>query len=140
MLPEVGLWLALMLVPFVALCVAAGMTWSLKAKGVLGAVVPTVGILGAVVLVMGLCGWSPLGETALIGPIINGFSPATNTTMLVDPWSRIDGFAEGPAFGRASLAISAILAAAVYGTIVYTLILGMVKGFDQTVRKLSGTG
>lgn len=140
MLPEAGLWLGLMLVPFVAVCVASGMAWSLKAKGVLGAVVPTVGIIGAVVLVMGLCGWSGFGETALIGPIVNGFSPATNAAMLVDPWDRIDGFTEGQAFGRVSLAIAAAIAAAGYSVIVYALITGMVKGFDQTVRKLSGTG
>ncbi|CAN0516593.1 unnamed protein product, partial [Laminaria digitata] len=140
-LPEVGLWLAMMLVPFVALCVAAGMSWSLKAKGVLGAVVPTVGIIGAVVLVLGLCGGSAFGRTALLGPVVNGFSPATNVAMLVDPWNRIEGFAgEGELFGRVSLALAAVFAAAGYSTVVYALIFGMVKGFDQTVRKLSGTG
>ncbi|MEM9419881.1 MAG: hypothetical protein AAGA25_12645 [Planctomycetota bacterium] len=140
-LPEVGLWLALMLVPFIALCVASGMAWSLKAKGVLGAVVPTVGIIGAVVLVMGLCGWSGFGTTALIGPVVNGFSPATNAAMLINPWDRVDGFVgEGEIFGRVSLALAALVAAAGYSMIVYALIAGMVKGFDQTVRKLSGTG
>jgi len=140
-IPEAGLWLALMLVPFVAVCVASGMAWSLKAKGVLGAVVPTVGIIGAVVLVMGLCGWSGFGTTALVGPIVNGFSPATNTAMLVNPWGRVDGFAgDGEWFGRVSLGVAALIAAAGYSVVVYTLITGMVKGFDQTVRKLSGTG
>ncbi|MEO1237819.1 MAG: ABC transporter permease subunit, partial [Planctomycetota bacterium] len=139
-LPEAGLWLALMLVPFVAVCVASGMAWSLKAKGVLGAVVPTVGILGAVVLVLGLCGWYGIGKTALIGPVINGFSPATSAAMLVDPWDRVEGFAEGQTFGRASLAFAAVAAAGGYGAVVYAMVAGMVRGFDQTVRKLSGTG
>lgn len=139
-LPEVGLWLALMLVPFVALCVAAGMFWSLQAKSVLGAVVPTVGIMGAVVLVLGLCGGSPFGSTTLLGPVVNGFSPATNAAMLIDPWARVEGFAgDGELFGRTSLGIAAVFAAAGYSTVVYALIIGMVKGFDQTVRKLSGT-
>ena len=140
LLPEVPVLLALMLVPFVALCVASGMAWSLKAKGVLGAVVPTVAIIGALVLVLGLCGWSPLGRAPLVGPVINGFSPATNAAMLVDPWDRLDGFAEGPAVGRVSLLIAALVAAGGYSAIVYGLIAGMVRGFDQTVRKLSGTG
>ncbi|MEM1108136.1 MAG: hypothetical protein AAGH99_05530 [Planctomycetota bacterium] len=140
-LPEAGVWLALMLVPFLAVCVASGMAWSLKAKGVLGAVVPTVGIIGVVVLVMGLCGWSGLGETPLVGPVVNGFSPATNAAMLVNPWERVDGFlGEGELFGRVSLGFAAVIAAGGYGVIVYALIAGMVKGFDQTVRKLSGTG
>lgn len=139
-IPEAGLWLALMLVPFVAVCVASGMAWSLKAKGVLGAVVPTVGIIGVVVLVMGLCGWSGFGTTALVGPIVNGFSPATNTAMLINPWERVDGFAgDGELFGRVSLGVAALIAATGYSVIVYALITGMVKGFDQTVRKLSGT-
>lgn len=141
LLPEAGVVLGLMLVPFVALCVASGMAWSLKAKGVLGAIVPTVGIIGAIVLVMGLCGWSELGQMPLIGPIINGFSPATSAAMLVDPWDRLEDFAgDGEAVGRISLLIAGGIAAAGYFVIVYALILGMVKGFDQTVRKLSGTG
>ncbi|MEM1027639.1 MAG: hypothetical protein AAGJ38_06115 [Planctomycetota bacterium] len=140
-IPEAGVWMAMMLVPFIAVCVASGMAWSLKAKGVLGAVVPTVGIIGAVVLVMGLCGWSGFGTTALVGPIVNGFSPATNAAMLVNPWERVDGFAgDGELFGRVSLAVAALIAAAGYSLIVYALITGMVKGFDTTVRKLSGTG
>ncbi|MEM8737763.1 MAG: ABC transporter permease subunit [Planctomycetota bacterium] len=139
-LPEAGLWLGLMLVPFVAVCVASGMAWSLKAKGVLGAVVPTVGIMGAVVLVVGTCAGSGFGQTTLIGPIVNGFSPATNSAMLVDPWDRVDGFAQGPGFGRATLGIGAVVAAGGYGMVVYAMVTGMVKGFDQTVRKLSGTG
>ncbi|MEM7625738.1 MAG: ABC transporter permease subunit [Planctomycetota bacterium] len=141
-LPEVGLWLAFMLVPFVALCVTAGMWWSLKAKSVLGAVVPTVGIIGGLaVLLPGLCGGSNFGETTLLGPVVNGFSPSTNLSTLIDPWSRVEGFAgEGELFGRASLGIAAIFAAACYSTVVYTLISMMVKNFDQTVRKLSGTG
>lgn len=140
-LPEVGLWLALMIVPFVALCIATGMFWSLNKKSVLGAVAASVGIMGAVVLVLGGCvTYGGLGQASLLGPIINGFSPATNAAMLVDPWDRVNGFAEGQFFGRVSLGVAALIAAAGYSTIVYALILGMVKGFDQTVRKLSGTG
>ncbi|MEM9881877.1 MAG: ABC transporter permease subunit [Planctomycetota bacterium] len=139
-LPEAGLWLAMMLVPFVALCVAAGMAWSLKAKGVLGAVVPTVGVVGSLVLVLGLCGWSELGRITVVGPVINGLSPATCAALLVDPWDRLEGFALAPATGRVSLGVAALVAAGVYGVIVWTLLTGMVKGFDQTVRKLSGTG
>jgi ABC-type transport system involved in multi-copper enzyme maturation permease subunit len=140
LLPEAGLWLGVMLVPFVALCVAAGMGWSLKAKSVLGAVVPTVGIIGALTLVLGLCGYSGFGTTALVGPVINAFSPATGAWMLIDPWDRVQGFAEDTGFGRVSLGVAAALAAAGYGTIVYALLVGMVRSFDQTVRKLSGTG
>ena len=43
-------------------------------------------------------------------------------------------------FGRVSLAVAAVAAAVGYGLIVYALVMGMVRGFDQTVRRLSGTG
>ncbi len=139
-LPEAGLWLLLMLVPFVALCVAAGMAWSLKARGVMGAVVPTLGIMGAVALVLGLCGVSDFGQTAVVGPIVNAFSPVSGTMMVIDPWSRVNGFAESVGFGRGSLAFAALAAAGGYGTIVWGMITSMVRGFDRTVRELAGTG
>lgn len=139
-LPEAGVLLAVMLVPFVSLCVAAGMGWSLKAKSVLGAVVPTVAILGALSLVLGLCGVSASSNITLIGPVINAFSPATGVMMLVSPYAQVAGFAESIALGRLSLWLGAVLAAGGYGMVVYALIATMVKGFDQTVRKLSGTG
>ena len=139
-LPEAGVLLAMMLVPFVALCAAAGMSWSLQAKSVLGAVVPTVLIMGAVAGVLGLCGLVATSNMTLVGPVINAFSPATNILMLVDPYTHAAGFVQQPAMGRASLWLGAVAAAVVYGMIVYALIVTMVKSFDHKVRKLSGTG
>lgn len=136
--PEAGVWLALCLIPFVGLCVGVGITWSLRTRTVLGAVVPTVGIVGLVALVMGVCGLTPVGAAPLVGPAINAFSPATNAAVLVNPWAAIDGFGGASEFGRITLGIAAAVAAGVYWFIVYGLIVGMTKGFDQTVRKLSG--
>jgi len=137
-----------MLVPFVALCVATGMTWSLKAKGVLGAVVPSVVIIGGVALILGLCGWSTASNIPLLGPMINAFSPVTNLFMLVNPWGDQAGAWQGvagfenpryQAFGRGQIAFAALVAAGGYSLIVYALVLGMIRSFDHTVRKLSGT-
>jgi len=136
---EAPLLLLVMLVPFVALVVATGMTWSLKAKGVLGAVIPSVAILGSITLVLGLCGYGMAREVPYLGPVVNAFSPATNILMLVDPW-QADYFKEDPVANRISMALGAAFAALGYALIVYALIVGMVKGFDHTVRKLSGTG
>jgi len=137
-IPEAGVWLALCLIPFVGLCVGVGITWSLRTRTVLGAVVPTVGVVGLVALVMGVCGLTPVGAAPLVGPGINAFSPATNAAVLVNPWAAIDGFGGASEFGRITLGIAAAVAAGVYWFIVYGLIVGMTKGFDQTVRKLSG--
>lgn len=136
--PEAGLWLALGLIPFVGLCVGVGITWSLRTRTVLGAVLPTVGIVGLVALVMGVCGLTPIGAAPVVGPGINAFSPATNVAVLVNPWAAISGFGGASEFGRITLGIAAAVAAGVYWFIVYGLIVGTTKGFDQTVRKLSG--
>lgn len=138
MLPEAAVILLAMLVPFVALCVMTGMGWSLKAKGVLSAIVPSVAVIALMTLVLGFCGYSAAEGLPIVGPAINAFSPATNVVMVINPWDHVAGFAENPALGRLSLAIAASVAVAGYSTIVYAMRLGMVKNFDQTVRKLSG--
>ncbi len=139
-LPEAGLLLGLMLVPFLALCVMAGMTWSLKAKTVIGAVVPTVLLLGGLAAVLGLCGLASAAKMSVVGPVLNALSPATSVPMLLDPYGQAAGFASDPLVGRVALWSGGVLAAVVYGMIVYGLIAMRVKDFDQTVRKLSGTG
>lgn len=145
MLPEAAVLLAVMLVPFVALCVAAGMNWSLKAKGVLGAVIPTIALVGGWSLVLALCGWQAAENIPFIGAIVNAFSPVTNLAMIVDPWGGagsmwqgVEQFGADPISGRVFLVIAALAAAGGYSVVVWSLITGMVKGFDQTVRKLSG--
>lgn len=136
---EAPLLLAAMLVPFVALCVAAGMNWSLKAKGVLGAVVPTIAAIGVLTLILGLCGGNMSNSIPIVGPLVNAFSPATNLLMVIDPATYVEGFNEEPKFHRAWLFISALCAGGGYSLIVWYLIGTMVSGFDQTVRRLSGT-
>jgi len=141
--PEMMLIVPLILVPFVALCVTVGMTWSIKSRGVLGAVIPSVGIIGGLVLVMGYCGWTTVTSIPAIGAVINAFSPVTNLIAIVNPIETVNSFIDSPrgstAAGRISLFIGALVAAAGYGLIVYASLTATVKSFDQTVRKLSGT-
>lgn len=140
MLPEAALLLAFMLVPFVALCVMLGMYFSVRAKGVLGAVIPSVAIIGGAALVMGFCWVSVLNNIAYVGPVINGLSPTTNLLMIVNPWEHVASFIEFPVSGRVSLAVASAVATALYAAAVYGMLQSMVKGFDHTVRRLSGTG
>lgn len=140
MLPEAPVLLLFMLVPFVALCVASGMTWSLKAKGVLGAVIPTIAIIGTMVLILGLCGATAARNIMILGPMINAFSPVTNLMMIVNPYDTISEFVDQPLIGRISLVFAAVLCAVGYSIIVWGMVFGMIKGFDHTVRRLSGTG
>ena len=140
LLLEAPLLLALVLVPFVALCAMVGMTWSIKSKGVLGAVIPAVALIGCLSLVMGFCGWNAAQKVPLVGPVINAFSPATNLVMILNPWDHVKGFIHNPFGGRVILLIAAVLAAVGYSLIVQAMLLGIVRNFDQTVRKLSGAG
>lgn len=140
LLPEVGLLLALMLVPFAGMCVMVGMGWSLKAKGVLGAILPSVGVIGCLTLVTGFCGLNAAMSLPLVGPVLNAFSPVTSVVMLIEPWVYVHGYMENPTVGRLNLVAAAAAAAGVYSLIVYSMLVTTVKSFDQTVRRLSGTG
>ena len=137
---EAPLLLTLMLVPFLALSVMVGMSWSLKSKGVLGAVVPAVGIIGCLVMVTGFCGLNAVESLPWVGPILNGFSPVTNLIILIDPWSHVLDYTEDPVQGRLSVAMANIVVGAFYSLVVYSMQVGIVKSFDHTVRRLSGNG
>ena len=142
--PEMMLIVPLVFVPFVALCVTVGMTWSIKSKGVLGAVLPAVSIIGALAMVLGFCGMNAVQNVPAIGAVINAFSPVTQLVAIVNPMETVANFADGGSgnstvSGRISLFFGALVAAAGYGVIVYIYLTATVKTFDQTVRKLSGT-
>ncbi len=142
LLPEAPVLLAIMLVPFVAVCVMVGMSTSLKAKGVLGAVVPAVGVIACVALLTGFCGWAAASQIPLVGPVLNAFSPTTNLVMILNPWEHVASFrgATGSDIaGRISLFTAAIIAAAGYSAVVYAMLTKMVSSFDMTVRRLTGT-
>lgn len=136
--PEAAIWTPLVLLPFVALCVMVGMTWSIKSKGVLGSIVPSVAIIGTLALVTGFCGHGLAGQVPWLGPAFNAFSPATSLIMLTNPYEHVAGYVESPTASRISLGVAAVIACAGYSLIVYLLMSAMVHSFDQTVRKLSG--
>lgn len=138
-LPEGGLVLALSLVPFVALCVMVGINRSLSSRGVVGAVISALAVLAPFVLLLGFCGYGLIdNEVPLVGPVVNAFSPVTNMYLLVNP-DDIPGY-EGTALGaRLSMVFAALVAAGGYGAVIYGLLMNVVRNFDQTVRKLSGT-
>ena len=140
-LPEAGLVAALVLVPFTAFCVMVGLQWSLKSRGTLGSVVGTVGVVGVISGIVGLCGWAAGADLPVVGPAVAAISPASLLDALIVPVSRMNQTAadSGLATARLSLAIGAVISAAVYIAIVYTIHTTMVKGFDFTVRKLAGT-
>lgn len=140
-LPEAGLIAALVLVPFAAFCVMVGLQWSLKSKGTLSSVVGTVAVVGVISGIVGLCGWAAGADLPVVGPAVAAVSPASLLDALVAPVQRMNQTVtdSGLFTARLSLAIGAVVSAAVYIAIVYTIHTTMVRGFDFTVRKLAGT-
>jgi ABC-type transport system involved in multi-copper enzyme maturation permease subunit len=141
-LPEAGLVLAAVSVPFIAFCVMVGLQWSVRSKASLASVVGTVGIVGAVAGVVGLCGWNAGSEIPVVGPVLAAMTPLTASIASVRPEHALAQTMNGNgglAGARISLVIGAGVAALTYLAVVYGLHAAIVKGFDMTVRKLAGT-
>jgi ABC-type transport system involved in multi-copper enzyme maturation permease subunit len=139
-LPEGALALPLVLVPFVAFSVMVGLQWSIKSKGTIGAVTAAVGIVLAVAGVISLCGLASGGGMGVLGGVLNAFSPATLLFAIVYPADAIpSALGSGIGAGRVSLVIGAVIAAAVYGALVYGMHTNIKRTFMMTVRRLAGT-
>jgi ABC-type transport system involved in multi-copper enzyme maturation permease subunit len=143
-IPEAGLILAVMLVPFIAFCVMIGLHWSLKSKGTLSAVVGTVAVVFISAGIMGMCGWASAADMPVIGPALATLSPASLIDAMISPVERLDETVNetggnGLSVARTAMAIGAIVSAGIYIAIVYGVLTAMVRNFDFTVRKLAGT-
>jgi len=143
-IPEAGIVLAVMLVPFIAFCVMIGLHWSLKSKGTLSAVVGTVAVVFISAGIIGMCGWASASDMPMIGPALAMLSPASLIDAMISPVSRLDetinqNSGEGLAISRVSMAIGTVVSAVIYIAIVYGVLTAMVRNFDFTVRKLAGT-
>ncbi|MEX0875938.1 MAG: ABC transporter permease subunit [Phycisphaerales bacterium] len=142
-IPEAGLIVAIMIIPFIAFCVMIGLNSSLKARGTLGSVVTTVAIVFIVSGILGLCGWASGADMPVIGPALTALSPASLLDAMVSPVTRLDGTvnqgAEGLRTARIAMAIGAVVSAGIYSAVVYAVLTAMVRNFDFTVRKLAGT-
>jgi ABC-type transport system involved in multi-copper enzyme maturation permease subunit len=138
-MPEAGLLLALVGVPFMAFCAMIGLQWSLKSKGTLGSVVGTVGVVGVISGIVGACGWNA-SQLGFIGPVLAGLSPASLNFALVHPVEAMEETVKGGNLdaGRIALWIGGVIGAGIYLAVVYGVHASMVKNFDFTVRKLAG--
>jgi ABC-type transport system involved in multi-copper enzyme maturation permease subunit len=139
-LPEAGLVLGLVAVPFVALCVIVGMQWSLRSRGTLSSVTATVAIVGAVAGAVGLCAWKAGADLEVIGPVLAGWSPASASFAAAAPEQGLAGtvFGQGLGTARLSLLVGACLGALAHVLVVYAIHASMTRGFDATVRRLAG--
>jgi ABC-type transport system involved in multi-copper enzyme maturation permease subunit len=143
-IPEAGIVLAIMLIPFIAFCVMIGLHWSLKSKGTLSAVVGTVAVVFITSGILGMCGWASASDMPVIGPALATLSPASLIDAMISPVSRLDETinqtgGSGLTTARVAMAVGAVVSAGIYIAIVYGVLTAMVRNFDFTVRKLAGT-
>lgn len=138
-LPEAAIALPLVLVPFVAFCVMVGLQWSIKSKGTIGSVIAAVGIVFAIVSVLSLCGFAGGNSLNVVGAVLSTFSPVNLLLAVVYPASYIeDALRQSVTAGRTSLVVGAIIAGAIYTSLVYGMHTNMKRTFMMTVRKLAG--
>jgi ABC-type transport system involved in multi-copper enzyme maturation permease subunit len=137
---EAPLLIGILLTGFTALCCLTGVYWSVRAKSVLGAIVPTFLIMAVLVTLTGGCGSLAAQHLPFLGAAINALSPTTGMLMFIQPWERVSGALENSAGTQLALIFSACLATALYAGIVWSMLTTIVSGFDFTVRRLSGRG
>jgi hypothetical protein len=111
-----------------------------RAKSVLGAIIPTFLVMGVLVTVLMGCGSYMAYNIPFLGPAINAVSPTSGVLMMMSPWEKAAGALENPGMTRGYLIVWALVAGGVYAGMVWSLLSTVVSGFDFTVRKLSGRG
>jgi ABC-type Na+ efflux pump permease subunit len=140
-LQESGLVVALVVVPFIALCVVLGMQWSVKSKGTIASVMGTVGVVAVIAGTMGLCGWTASQSVSVVGPVLGALSPASAVFACVKPEEAMASMvdSDGLSAARTALILGSLISAALFVGAVYMIRSSMTRTFDMTVRKLAGT-
>jgi ABC-type transport system involved in multi-copper enzyme maturation permease subunit len=141
-LPEAGVVGALSVIPFIALCVMIGMSFSLRSRGVLGSVAQTVGVVGVVAGMVGLCAWRAAADVPLLGPVLAALNPAAAIVATIQPevalQETVVRSTGGMGAARTALIIGGLVSLAIHAAIIYGLVTAMTRNFDQTVRRLAG--
>ena len=128
----------LTLAAFVCLVAAVGVSASLRSRTVLRAVAVVLAQVGALLLLFSTCGVSAIGRVPLIGPAVAALSPLSSAAAFVDPYERLPGVAADPTPSLILAAAGALAAAVLYVVVAQALLAAAGRGFDQTVRRLSG--
>lgn len=137
-LPESPLLLAAAVLPFLGLCVAVGLHWSIRTRTILGALVPTLITIGLLLLVVGGISHA-LHGAPFLGPLFALTTPVSAVPTCADP-AHLDWMADAGAACRVVLVFGAVGAAGLALVVVVAVCSGIVRGFDHIVRRLSGTG
>ncbi|HEY0009406.1 MAG TPA: hypothetical protein VGB55_11825, partial [Tepidisphaeraceae bacterium] len=131
------------LVIVVAFATIVGMQMSLRNRTTVRAVMSSVAIVIGLMVVLGWIGHGALQSR--IGPpaaIVAAFSPLSVIAAMIYPvefggsaWQQSD--AAEISQTRLILFVTSLIAAGVYGAVIWTLYKSMVKNFDMTIRRQS---
>lgn len=142
-LPEAGIVLAMVGIPFIAFCCVIGLDWSLKSKGSIGSVVSTVGVVGVIAGLVGMCAYKGGQNIEMIGPVLASMTPATAAFAGVYIEDAVNETMNKQSAPLEVARIGLFLGAAIFGAIWVAVVFGvratMVHKFDMTVRRLAGT-
>lgn len=139
-LPEAALVAALALVPFVALAVMVGVSYSLRARGTLGAVAATLGTLALTLGLAGVCGFKAAADLRTLGPVLGGLTPGATLWSCIYPEKAMLATVAGSSLNgaRLMLGVGAFIGALATAGAIYGLHSAAARGFDATVRRLAG--
>jgi len=140
-MPLTGVFdLAGVMLAFCALAAMVALTMSLKVRRTISAVIGTIAVVGATAIGGAVLGYVVGDRIPFIGLIIAKASPITGVSVAVMPENYIEGTL-GSSGGFAAFCIagliSAAVAVAIYGVIVYASYRSMVRTFDMIIRKQS---
>jgi ABC-type transport system involved in multi-copper enzyme maturation permease subunit len=136
---EGAILVPIVLVSFVAFCVMVGLQWSIKSKGTIGSVIAASGVVIVFAGILGLCGFAVGKNVPVVGPVLNALSPFNLVVSVVLPDLTISESLTDLRSARVSLAVGALIAAAVYVVAVISMHATMKRTFMMTVRRLAGT-
>ena len=141
---ETGVEVAALLVVYTAIACVVGLWRSLHSRSNMSAVMYSLAFMillcGATSLIgLKLVQASGSGEA---GAFLAAFTPFTAMRFLVDPAALFDSnksFVAGAGAARVAALIGSVTATALYAFIVWRTYTGLVRNFDMTLRKQSGT-
>ena len=140
---ETGIELGVLLVIYTALACVLGLRVSLSSRKNVTAVMYSLGLL------ILLCGLLTAGGFALVdsaggefGAVLAPFTPFTSIKFLIDPsglFSSPREFVEGAAAARTAALVGSAFAVCLYALIAWRSYTALVRDFDMTMRKQSGS-
>lgn len=141
---ETGIEVAALLVVFTAVACVVGLWRSLHGRTNMSAVMSSLAFMIMLCGVMSLIGFNLVeaSGSAEAGAFLSAFTPFTAVKYLVNPAELFDSpkaFAAGAGAARVAALIGSVVATALYAFIVWRSYTALVRGFDMTLRKQSGS-